>query len=149
MDSTQAIAEPGLIAKGRCGVSGRWAHVPWVGLFDPAITDGAQHGFYIVYLFSADMKRVYLSINQGTTEVKDELGAGEETFNELRSRAAIMRERAPDFQKRLKLSKIDLILTSFFREVMRRSCFRLSLSTLVSSGRGRARRRRKRGGSAL
>ncbi|MGB6970291.1 MAG: DUF3578 domain-containing protein, partial [Methyloceanibacter sp.] len=86
----------------------RWAHVPWVGLFDPAITDGAQHGFYIVYLFSADMKRVYLSMNQGTTEVKDELGAGEETFNELRSRAAIMRERAPDFQKRLKLRKIDL-----------------------------------------
>ena len=90
------------------------AHVPWIGLFDPAITDGAQHGFYIVYLFSADMERVYLSVNQGTTEVQAELGSGEETFDELRSRAAIMRERAPEFRKRLNAKKIDLASDKFF-----------------------------------
>ena len=110
----QAIVDPRLVAKGGCGVFRQWAHVPWVGLFDPAITSGAEHGFYIVYLFSADMKRVFLSINQGTTELKDELGSGEETFNELRSRAAIMRERAPYFQKRLKLRTIDLASDQFF-----------------------------------
>lgn len=43
-----AIADPSLITKGGCGVSGQWAYVPWIGVFDPAITDGAQRGFYIV-----------------------------------------------------------------------------------------------------
>jgi hypothetical protein len=66
----QIIGDPQLISKGGCGVSGQWAYVPWMGLFDPAVTEGAQHGFYIVYLFSADMQRVYLSVNQGTTKVQ-------------------------------------------------------------------------------
>src|SRR6266478_6919388 len=110
----RVIADPQLILKGGCGVSGQWASVPWIGVFDPAITDGAQQGFYIVYLFSADMKRVYLSLNQGTTEVQTELGSGEETFDELRSRAAIMRERAPDFRKRLNTKTIDLASDRFF-----------------------------------
>jgi len=108
------LADSRLIAKGGCGVSGQWAYVPWIGLFDPAITDGAQQGFYIVYLFSADMKRVYLSVNQGTTEVQTELGSGEETFDELRSRAAIMRERTSEFRKRLNTKKIDLASNRFF-----------------------------------
>jgi 5-methylcytosine-specific restriction enzyme A len=110
----RVIADPKLTPKGGCGVSGQWAYVPWIGLFDPAITDGAQHGFYVVYLFSADMERVYLSMNQGTTEVQTELGSGEETFNELRSRAAIMRERAPDFQERLNIKQIDLASDRFY-----------------------------------
>jgi len=110
----RVVADPNLNPKGGCGVGGQWAHVPWVGLFDPAITDGAQHGFYIVYLFSADMKLVYLSVNQGTTEVQAELGSGEETFDELRSRAAIMRERTSEFRKRLKTNKIDLASKQFF-----------------------------------
>ena len=80
----RVVADARLVLKGGCGVSGQWANVPWIGLFDPAITEGAQQGFYIVYLFSADMKRVYLSVNQGTTEVQTELGSGEETFDELR-----------------------------------------------------------------
>ena len=108
------LGDSGLISKGGCGVSGQWAYVPWIGLFDPAITDGAQHGFYIVYLFSADMKRVYLSVNQGTTEVQSELGSGEKTFDELRSRAAIMRERTSELRIRLNTKKIDLASDRFF-----------------------------------
>jgi len=34
----RVIAEQNLISKGGCGVSGQWAYVPWIGLFDPAIT---------------------------------------------------------------------------------------------------------------
>src|SRR5262249_9387916 len=61
----RVIADPQLIGKGGCGVSGQWAYVPWLGLFDPAITDGAQRGFYIVYLFSADMERAYSAMHPG------------------------------------------------------------------------------------
>jgi hypothetical protein len=113
------LGDPGLISKGGCGVSGQWAYVPWIGLFDPAITEGAQRGFYIVYLFSADMKRVYLSVNQGTTEVQSELGSGEKTFDELRSRAAIMRERTSELRIRLNTKKLILPLTDFFLEAMK------------------------------
>jgi hypothetical protein len=47
--------------------SGLWAHVPWVRFFDPKFSKNAQDGFYLVYLFSLDGERLYLSLNQGTT----------------------------------------------------------------------------------
>lgn len=53
---------------------GRWAETPWVAVFDPLVTTSAQRGFYIVYLFRADGDCVYLSLNQGTTEVRDRVG---------------------------------------------------------------------------
>ena len=31
-------------------------------MFDPLVTGGASTGYYVVYLFSADMKSVYLSL---------------------------------------------------------------------------------------
>jgi hypothetical protein len=37
----RVVGDSKLIPKGGCGVSGQWAYVPWIGLFDPAITDGA------------------------------------------------------------------------------------------------------------
>lgn len=46
---------------------GRWATVPWMGIFDPDISVSASHGFYLVYLFSEDMERVYLSLHQAWT----------------------------------------------------------------------------------
>jgi 5-methylcytosine-specific restriction protein A len=110
----RVVGDSSLEFYGGCGVSGNWAHVPWVGLFDPVITDSAQRGFYIVYLFSADMQRVYLSLNQGTTEIQGELGSGRETFDELRSRAAIMRERVSDNRDRLDSKAIDLASNQFY-----------------------------------
>lgn len=32
---------------------GNWAHVPWVSIFDPAITTSARNGYYPVFLFSS------------------------------------------------------------------------------------------------
>ena len=43
----------------------RWAEIPWIAIINKNETDGAQEGVYIVYLFSSDMKRVYLTLNQG------------------------------------------------------------------------------------
>lgn len=44
---------------------GNWATIPWIAIFDKKITTSASQGYYIVYLFSADMTRLYLSLNQG------------------------------------------------------------------------------------
>ncbi|MGN7285368.1 MrcB family domain-containing protein [Shouchella rhizosphaerae] len=50
---------------------GNWTETPWVSIFDREITESAMKGFYIVYLFRKDMKGVYLSLNQGTTYIKN------------------------------------------------------------------------------
>lgn len=54
--------------------SGRWAETPWVALFDPAVTESAMRGFYVVYLFAGDGSTLELSLNQGTTEVRAAVG---------------------------------------------------------------------------
>lgn len=53
---------------------GNWAQLPWVGIFNPQITRSAQSGYYIVYLFREDMQGVYLSLNQGVTDIRNEYG---------------------------------------------------------------------------
>lgn len=50
---------------------GQWADVPWIAVFDKSITQSATEGYYIVYLFRADMSGVYLSLNQGWTYFKN------------------------------------------------------------------------------
>lgn len=54
---------------------GTWAEVPWIGLFDVLTFKlSAQQGVYLVYLLSADHKRMYLSLNQGWTSFKNKYG---------------------------------------------------------------------------
>lgn len=48
---------------------GQWARCPWVAILDVFITETVQSGYYPVYLFREDMKGVYLSLNQGVTQV--------------------------------------------------------------------------------
>ena len=66
-----------LITKGSPG-QGSWAIVPWIGLFDTTMSVSAAKGFDIVYLFSPDMKYVYLSLNQGWTFFKETYGKNAE-----------------------------------------------------------------------
>ncbi|MBJ8117254.1 MULTISPECIES: McrB family protein [Bacillus] len=51
---------------------GNWATVPWIALMHRDITTSTQRGYYIVYLFSEDMQRLYLTIGQGVTETAKE-----------------------------------------------------------------------------
>ena len=54
--------------------TGNMAKVPWICIFDKDITVSATKGYYIVFLFRADMKGGYLSLNQGFTQYKDKYG---------------------------------------------------------------------------
>ena len=56
---------------------GNWAKVPWLGIFDKEITTTAQEGYYVVYLFSKDMSRVYLALIQGFTWFKNTFGGAQ------------------------------------------------------------------------
>ncbi|MFB7546039.1 MrcB family domain-containing protein [Streptomyces sp. NPDC056154] len=48
--------------------AGQRAEVAWARVYSKSRTPSATEGWYIVYLFSGDGERVYLSLNQGTTE---------------------------------------------------------------------------------
>ena len=95
----------GLPVEGSAG-AGNWAAVPWISIFDPAITTSATHGYYAVYLFHVGQPVVHLSLNQGTTEVREEFGARAREI--LRDRADLMRKRVAEFSNTLPISEIDL-----------------------------------------
>jgi 5-methylcytosine-specific restriction enzyme A len=91
--------------KGSHGV-GNWSAVPWFAVFEPNITTSAMRGYYVVYLFSADMRRIYLSMNQGATKVKEEFGR--QALDILKLRAGLMKARVPEFKRRFSADLINL-----------------------------------------
>ena len=56
---------------------GQFAEVPWISIFDRSITESATRGVYIVFLYSTDGKRVYLSLNQGYTYFSEKFSSKE------------------------------------------------------------------------
>ena len=90
-----------------CGQHSNWADVPWIAVLDPEITTSTMRGYYVVYLFSIDMKRVYLSFNQGMTDIEKELKT-EGAAKELLRRADFIRDRIPEFKKNFEYKPIDL-----------------------------------------
>lgn len=69
----EIVREYGLTVRGSCG-AGTWTNYPWIAIYNGNITTTIQRGVYIVYLFAEDMSRVYLTLNQGCTNLKKELG---------------------------------------------------------------------------
>lgn len=79
---------------------GKWTDNPWIAILDVLITETPQSGYYPVFLFKADMSGVYLSLNQGITEVR------EYYKNETRN---ILSLRANDFRAKISLKENDLL----------------------------------------
>ncbi|WP_339283754.1 DUF3578 domain-containing protein [Oceanobacillus sp. FSL K6-3682] len=55
------------IVKGSVG-QGNWATVPWLAIMNKSVTTSTKRGYYVVYLFSEDMERLYLTFAQGVTD---------------------------------------------------------------------------------
>lgn len=98
-------ADQQLTCKGSSGQGG-WVRGPWVGIFYGPITQGAQSGYYPVYLFREDMQGVYLSLNQGMTEAKAHYKSDAKTA--LKAKAANFRALLGSAWERFPLWKIDL-----------------------------------------
>lgn len=95
----------GLLIKCSPG-NGNWAEVPWAAIFDPAVTTSATRGFYPVYLFDIAGGKVHLSLNQGTTAVREEFRNRAPSI--LAKRAELIRDRLHDFQTRFPATSITL-----------------------------------------
>jgi len=82
---------------------------PWIGFRNPDVAPSFQQGIYVVYLFDAHLKTVYLSLNQGTEDLKKKFGLGEkEQIETLHVRARMIRDLMPDAEKSGTLAQIDL-----------------------------------------
>lgn len=92
--------------KGSPGRGTRWAAVPWLAAFDPAVTTSATVGYYLVYLFPADRAAVHFSLAQGTVAAIRAHGPGAGTH--LRASGARLRARLADFAALLPVREIGL-----------------------------------------
>ncbi|WP_307737902.1 MrcB family domain-containing protein [uncultured Varibaculum sp.] len=78
---------------------GTLASVPWVGVFYSKYFDltrpSAKSGYYVVYLLNEAGNKVYLTLNQGTSDVKglDEKARFKDKLEELKNRASEIAEK--------------------------------------------------------
>lgn len=79
---------------------GVWTDNPWIAILDKLITDTPQSGYYPVLLFKKDMSGVYLSLNQGVTEVRE---------NYKRDTHNVLRLRAQDYRAKLNYGPNELL----------------------------------------
>ena len=56
---------------------GTWAAVPWIALLNTRITQSAEEGVYVVFLVARELNYIFLTLNQGTTDLVHELGQRE------------------------------------------------------------------------
>ncbi len=64
---------------------------PWIAIFNTLVTDSASRGYYLVYLFSIDLNRIYLSLGLGANQFKELFTNIEKRHNSLHQAAARMR----------------------------------------------------------
>jgi hypothetical protein len=95
--------------KSKIGVGiGRATPTPWIGFRDPSYSKSFTKGIYIFYSLSEDKKFIYLSVGQGTYELKKEVG-GPAARKQLLSNTASIQHILKDTIKAFNYDKsIDL-----------------------------------------
>src|SRR5207245_2668539 len=56
------------------GGKGYPTYTPWLAFLNTQATSSPQNGVYLVYIFSADLSSVTLTLNQGVTDVAEAIG---------------------------------------------------------------------------
>ena len=87
---------------------------PWIGTRDVRLTDKQSEGYSLTYLYSVDLKRVYLSIAFGTGQFEEIFKPKKEAYKKMRKAASqIQKVFVNDLSiQNLILDPIDLAATS-------------------------------------
>ena len=80
------------VVQGSTG-AGNVTPAPWIAVFDPAVTDTAQRGYYVVYLFSIDLERVYACLALGVTAFEETYGKNQRMLGRLDAVASSLANR--------------------------------------------------------
>ena len=96
-------------AYGSIGI-GAWAKTPWIAFMLRTITESAQKGFYVTYLFKNNGKGFYLSLNQGYVYFHEKFNSkAKEKMQEVTD---YLKNELRTINLRLNLEEIDLELGS-------------------------------------
>ncbi|WP_413722747.1 MrcB family domain-containing protein [Sodalis sp. RH24] len=94
-----------LLVHGSIG-QGNMAEIPWISIFNKNITSSAQYGYYIVLLFSADMNKCFLSLNQAITAFTN-LYANKDAYSKIQEVSRFAQNYIPS-KSNLIIGEIDL-----------------------------------------
>lgn len=102
--------------KGSVGL-GNITAAPWVGTFDKRITTSASAGYYIVYLFSVDMKSLHLCFGLGATQFIQAFSTRKQAYEAMdaaRTRLldVVLKHLPSDLKQKINAGDIDLIASS-------------------------------------
>jgi hypothetical protein len=78
---------------------GKLPLVPWLVFLNKEVASSPRRGFYVVYLFSEDLKRLYLSLNQGWTQYKKD-----SSYRKLSQKVSAAENKAIFYRNLLDLS---------------------------------------------
>ncbi len=87
---------------------GNFSEVPWIVVLDKEITDTPQTGYYIAYLFDADMKGVHLSLGIGWTQFEEKFGSQKVARMEIEKMTERLQYHLYSGLKDFNFDKIDL-----------------------------------------
>jgi len=78
--------------------------IPWISILNPELTTTTKAGLYIVYLYSSDLKTLYLSMNQGYTRHKEVAEvAGFKGKKAIERAISTIKSETKDLKKELKI----------------------------------------------
>jgi len=77
--------------------AGNWSRVAWIVVLDPRVSETATRGYYPVYSFFENGKKIMLSLGQGYKDIRAQYK--KEADNILISRGIILKNKAGDFKK--------------------------------------------------
>tara|TARA_A100001035_G_C27775488_1_gene498733 strand:- start:204 stop:1502 length:1299 start_codon:yes stop_codon:yes gene_type:complete len=107
-EEVRKIAPSEYVIKGSGGMAFNPTSTPWIGIRDPDYADGFQRGIYIFYSLSEDKKFLYLSIGQGTDNLKKELGSKAAKLQLTSNAASVQHLLKEIISKEKYIKKIDL-----------------------------------------
>ena len=88
-------------------------NAPWIGIRDSRLTDRQSEGYSLVYLYSIDLERVYLSIAFGTGQFIEVFDTKKQAYEKMRQAASRIQSvfKSDQDATGLMLSTIDLAAT--------------------------------------
>jgi hypothetical protein len=82
---------------------------PWIGFLNLDESGSFQNGIYVVYLFDAELEHVFLSLNQGTEDLRKKLRLSEkEQLSTLQTNALAIRGRFAEVELAATAHRINL-----------------------------------------
>lgn len=74
---------------------------PWIATLDLHVTKSAQDGYYLVYLFSADLRNLVLAVCFGATAFQSQFGTGKKLSTALQDAVQAMRTTSSNLVRNL------------------------------------------------